>query len=142
MKKPIEISDLYRLKLVTDPQISPDGDQVAFVVERMDKQEKKYFTTLSLVPAGGGRVRPLTTGKKNDTLPRWSPDGKTLAFVSKREESAQIWLLPSGGGRSQVPHPPSPGEDHRPEMVSGRQRDRLSFSPLRQGGHFRQVGKA
>ncbi|MFQ6615520.1 MAG: prolyl oligopeptidase family serine peptidase [Fidelibacterota bacterium] len=99
-RKPVEISDLYRFKLVSDPQISPDGDQVVFVVERMDKKEKKYFSTLVLVPAGGGRVRHLTTGNKNDTSPRWSPDGKTLAFVSKREKSTQIWLLSMEGGEA------------------------------------------
>lgn len=99
-KKLIEISDLYRLRLVSDPQISPEGDLVVFVVERMDRKEKKYFSTLALVPAGGGRVRPLTIGNKNDTLPRWSPDGRTVAFVSKREESTQIWLLRMDGGEA------------------------------------------
>lgn len=96
----VEISDLYRFKLVSDPQISPDGERVVFVVERMDRKEKKYFSNLALVPTAGGRVRALTTGKKNDTLPRWSPDGKTVAFVSKRDESVQIWLLPMEGGEA------------------------------------------
>ncbi|HIN46597.1 MAG TPA: hypothetical protein EYM87_04880, partial [Candidatus Marinimicrobia bacterium] len=82
-KQNIQISDLYRLKLVSDPQISPDGSQVVFVVETMHKGDKKYYTNLWLVPSKGGRPRKLTHGKKNDSCPRWSPDGKTIAFISR-----------------------------------------------------------
>ena len=111
-KQNIQISDLYRLKLVSDPQISPDGSQVVFVVETMHKGDKKYYTNLWLVPSKGGRPRKLTHGKKNDSCPRWSPDGKTIAFISKRpaadgsmaklEDSGQIWLLPMEGGEAQL----------------------------------------
>ncbi len=111
-KQKIQISDLYRLKLVSDPQISPDGSKVIFVVETMHKGDKKYYTNLWLVPSKGGRPRKLTHGKKNDSCPRWSPDGKTIAFISKRpaadgsmakrEDSGQIWLLPMEGGEAQL----------------------------------------
>ena len=105
-KQQIRISDIYRFKLVSDPQISPEGKQIAFVVEIMHKKDKKYYTNLYLIPTRGGRVRKLTHGKKNDRCPRWSPHGKTVAFISKREgagskdPSDQIWLLPMEGGEA------------------------------------------
>lgn len=111
-KQLIQISDLYRLKLVSDPQISPKGLQVVFVVETMHKGDKKYYSNLWLVSVMGGRPRKLTHGKINDTCPRWSPDGKTIAFISKRpspdnspvsrSSSSQIWLLPMEGGEARL----------------------------------------
>jgi len=111
-KQKIQISDLYRLKMVSDPQISPDGSQVVFVVETMHKGDKKYYTNLWQVPAKGGRPRKLTHGKKNDSCPRWSPGGKVIAFISKRpaadgsmkkrEDTSQIWLLPMEGGEARL----------------------------------------
>ncbi|MDP6965834.1 MAG: S9 family peptidase [Candidatus Marinimicrobia bacterium] len=99
-KQKIQISDIYRFKLVSDPQISPDGSRVVFVVETMHKADKKYYMNLWLVPSAGGRARKLSHGKKNDTSPRWSPDGETVAFISKRNEASQIWFLPMAGGEA------------------------------------------
>tara|TARA_B100000315_G_scaffold188911_1_gene178715 strand:- start:43087 stop:45066 length:1980 start_codon:yes stop_codon:yes gene_type:complete len=99
-KQKIQIDDFYKFKLVNDPQISPDGEQVVFVVETMNKKDKKYYTNLWIVSSNGGRTRKLTHGKKNDTCPRWSPDGRTIAFISKRNETGQIWLLPMEGGEA------------------------------------------
>ena len=99
-KQKIQISDIYRFKLVSDPQISPDGSRVVFVVETMHKVKRKYYTNLWLVPSTGGRARKLSHGKKNDNSPRWSPDGESVAFISKRNEASQIWLLPMEGGEA------------------------------------------
>ncbi|MFH1853355.1 MAG: S9 family peptidase [Candidatus Neomarinimicrobiota bacterium] len=105
-KSPIQISDLYRLKLVSDPQVSPDGRQVAYVVETMHKTDKTYYRNLYLMGADGHHPRQLTFGKRHDHTPRWSPDGQTLAFIGRRDTGAkdapsdQIWVLPMNGGEA------------------------------------------
>lgn len=102
----IKISDIYRFKLVSDPQISPAGTQVAFMVETMDKADKKYYQNLFIMESSGKNIRPLTHGKRHDRSARWSPDGKTIAFISNREDgndkipADQIWLLPMDGGEA------------------------------------------
>ncbi|MFQ6604342.1 MAG: prolyl oligopeptidase family serine peptidase [Fidelibacterota bacterium] len=99
-KKRIQINDLYRLKLVSDPQISPDGQQVCFVREIMSKKDRKYYSTLWAVNNNGRNLHPLTGGKQQDRLPRWSPDGKRLAFVRQEDHKDQIWILPLTGGEA------------------------------------------
>jgi dipeptidyl aminopeptidase/acylaminoacyl peptidase len=87
--------DLYRLTLVGDARISPDGSRVAYVVRRLDREANDYVGNIYLWESG--ESRQLTAGGK-DSAPRWSPDGEHLAFLSGREEKAQIYLLPMAGG--------------------------------------------
>jgi len=92
------VHELLKLKRVSDPQPSPDGKTVAFVVTVIDETSNTRNSDVWLVSAEGGNTRQLTHGKGSDDTPRWSPDGKSLAFVSDREGSAQIWTVsPSGG---------------------------------------------
>jgi len=96
--KPFTIEDLYRIKNVTDPQISPDGRKIAFVVVTYKLHEGKSNSDIYVMNADGSGVRQLTRSEKADWHPRWSPDGKTLLFLSNREDGTQIWLLPVDGG--------------------------------------------
>src|SRR6266700_5328773 len=93
--------DLYQLRFVADPQISPDGTQVAYVVAWVDPDDHtRYRSQLRLARFDNtARPRALTTGQHRDTSPRWSPDGCSIAFVSDRDDSrAQIFVLPLQGG--------------------------------------------
>ena len=97
--RPIELEDLFRLKRVSDPQISPDGTRVAYVVTEVLKEENRTNSDIWLIAAeGGGEPRKLTSSPKHDRHPRWSPDGKWIAFESARDGETQIFLLPVDGG--------------------------------------------
>ena len=93
--------DLLRFVWVADPQISPDGSQIAFTRVWIDAEADEYRTQIWLVPFAGGEPRPLTSGLL-DRQPRWSPDGLRLAFVRGAEgkKSAQLQVLPMAGGEA------------------------------------------
>ncbi len=99
-KRPLAADDLYRIKLVSDPQMSPDGEQIVFTVQRVDRLTEKKYTNLWLVPAAGGDPRPLTYGDHTDSQPRWGKDGRSIHFLSNRadEEQPQLYTLSLDGG--------------------------------------------
>jgi dipeptidyl aminopeptidase/acylaminoacyl peptidase len=91
--------DVMALKSVSDPQLSPDGRWIAYVVATPDTIENAVTSAIWLVRADGGAPsRKLTSGKKRDTAPRWSPDGERLSFISTREDRAQLWSIDPTGG--------------------------------------------
>jgi dipeptidyl aminopeptidase/acylaminoacyl peptidase len=97
--RPLEPADLYRLRLVSDPQIAPDGSRIAFVLKQMDEEKNEYVSNIHVVDREGN-VTQFTSGGK-DSAPRWSPDGRYLAFLSARDEGKpQIRLLSAAGGES------------------------------------------
>ena len=100
---PFTVEDLVLLKRITDPQLSPDGRQVAFVQRETDMDANKGRTSLWLLDLTPGTAQPrrLTDVKANDSSPRWSPDGRTLYFLSTRSGSSQVWrLVLNGGGKN------------------------------------------
>ena len=94
--------DLYQLAWVEDPQISPDGTWVAFVKLTVDQAHNGYHRALWLVPTSGGEPRQFTSGTHQDHSPRWSPDGRQIAFVSTRADNnkPQIYLIGLNGGEA------------------------------------------
>lgn len=100
-KRRIAIEDLYDMQWVSDPQISPDGEHIAYVVKTVDQKDKtKYQSRIWLVDVAGGTPQQITAGPKTDNNPRWSPCGGQLAFTSNRAEGNQIFLLPLAGGEA------------------------------------------
>jgi dipeptidyl aminopeptidase/acylaminoacyl peptidase len=101
-KRGISADDLYRLQLIADCQISPDGSHVAFSVQRVDKENEKKYANLWVVPTDRGPARQFTYGDQVDTSPRWSPDGSQIAFISNRgeEKQPQVYIIPFHGGEA------------------------------------------
>jgi dipeptidyl aminopeptidase/acylaminoacyl peptidase len=98
--RPMTVDDFLAVKGVSDPQVSPDGKWVVYVVAELDREAGKTNSDLWIVPVAGGESRRLTTAQAADNHPRWSPDGKTIAFTSSRAGSTQVWLLPVDGGEA------------------------------------------
>ena len=91
-KRPIAIDDLTRIVDLEDPQVSPDERWIAYVQKKLDVFENIYRSTIWLAPTSGGAPIQLTRGDQ-DSQPRWSPDGATLAFTSARGGRAQLYLI-------------------------------------------------
>ncbi len=100
--RPITVDDYFQVKEVADPQISADGGWIAYTVETARLKEDKNETRIWMVPSAGGDAVPMTAEGNSSTHPRWSPDGKYLAFLSARNQGkTQIWLLDRRGGEAQ-----------------------------------------
>ena len=96
--RPMKIQDLLAAVRVSDPQVSPDGRSVAFVRTTTDAATGKRNADIWVVPAdGSSAARLLIGGDKSENTPRWSPDGRQLAFISTRDGEPQIYLADADG---------------------------------------------
>ncbi len=99
-KKPWDAEALWKLARISDPQLAPDGKHVAFVVETPDVEANTRPRQVWLVSMAGGDARRLTAEGARNERPRWSPDGKRLAWVSNRSGAQQVWVMDADGKNS------------------------------------------
>ena len=104
IRRPLNLGDLYSLREVADPRISPDGDWVAYTVTSIDAERDSNNNDLWMTSWDGARTVQLTHTPESEHTPRWSPDGRRLAFLSGRAEAKgtdQLWLLDRDGGEAE-----------------------------------------
>ncbi|MDL2717776.1 MAG: S9 family peptidase [Acidobacteriota bacterium] len=99
-KKKFGVDEIWAVSRVGTPVLSPDGKRVAYTVATYDAEENRSNADIWLLELAGGAPRRLTTNKASDTSPAFSPDGRRLAFISKRDGDAatELYVLPVDGG--------------------------------------------
>ncbi len=99
-RRSLTLDDLYRFRDAADPRLDPAGTRVAFVVSSVDREADENRSSIWAVETAGGPPTPLTRGK-SDAHPRWSRDGRRVAFLRRPDDGpAQIWVLPADGGEA------------------------------------------
>ncbi len=94
-------TDIFQLEYAADPQISPDGQWIVYVRQWQDLMTDRRYSNLWFVKADGSDHRPLTTGKFVESQPRWSPDGKRIAYLSNKDGAPQVYVRWLDGGLTQ-----------------------------------------
>ena len=94
----LQPSDRARIVNVSDPQISPDGRQVAVVVSRANLKENRFDPEVVLIDVASGAQRAVTVDRRGVAQPRWSPDGTRISFLAMHDGKRQIWIAPLNGG--------------------------------------------
>jgi dipeptidyl aminopeptidase/acylaminoacyl peptidase len=97
-RRPLTHEDLLNIRMVSGPKLSPDGNVVTYTITELDGDANKEKSSIWLFDLESGEPSPLTSGTQEDANPEWSPDGKWIAFTSKRSEKTQLWVIPVKGG--------------------------------------------
>jgi dipeptidyl aminopeptidase/acylaminoacyl peptidase len=100
VKHALIFDDLMKVRRISDPQVSADGKWIAYVVSRPDLDANKMVSHIWRVPLAGGEPQQFTRGDASDGRPRWSPDSRSIAFISSRSGDAQVWIIPADGGEA------------------------------------------
>lgn len=104
-KQGIQPQDLYHLKSVSAPQLSPDGTEVIYIETVMDEKSNDYISHLYYLNLQAKQPQQWTFGEAKTSAPAWSPDGSHIAFVSTRTGKPQIFVLAKTGGEArQITH--------------------------------------
>jgi Tol biopolymer transport system component len=93
------VEDLLKIRRVGDPQVSPDGKRVAFTIGDVNVDANRTVTQIYVMSSAGGDMKQLTSGTASSSSPRWSPDGKKIAYVT----GDQLWVMePDGSSKEQI----------------------------------------
>lgn len=104
-KRAVSAVDLYDIEVLNDVRISPSGNHVIYCQERVNSKNEKKYSNLWIVPTDGGDPFQFTYGDQKDFKPRWSPDGRMIAFLSNRQDhdkNPQIHLISFQGGEARL----------------------------------------
>jgi len=100
-KRKLEATDLFAIQSITNPVISPNGNEAVFIRTEMLKEDNKYYAYLYHVNIDTNEITQWTHSKEKVSSPKWSPDGKQLAFISNRDDKNQIYVMSAKGGEAQ-----------------------------------------
>jgi dipeptidyl aminopeptidase/acylaminoacyl peptidase len=96
-KAPFDVQALLKIARIMEPQLSPDGKTVAFTVQTVDLEQNTKPKQIYVVPTDGGTPRQITSEGTANERPEWSPDSKSIVFISNRSGSAQVWIMKADG---------------------------------------------
>src|SRR3954471_9424865 len=96
----IRPEDLYQLKSVAEPQLSPDGTEAVYIQTHINEEKKEYISNLFYINLNEKKPVQWTYGDHQTSSPVWAPDGNQIAFVSTRKGKPQIFVLQKGGGEA------------------------------------------
>ena len=96
-KRQFLVEDFMKFKFVYDPQLSPDGSKILYVLSKME--DEKYLPNIWIYDVAT-MVNRQFTYSDGDERPRWSPDGQQIAFISKRNGKKQLFVMPINGGEA------------------------------------------
>ncbi len=100
MTRTVHPNDLLKLQFLNGAALSPDASRIIYTVNKIDANDNKECSALQLLDLASGETRQMTGGRSVDAGARWSPDGKSIAFVSDRAGMSQLYLLPADGGEA------------------------------------------
>ncbi|HWX40709.1 MAG TPA: hypothetical protein VN345_06115, partial [Blastocatellia bacterium] len=99
-KRAFTVEDLYRIKSISDVHVSPDGKSLIYSLGVSDLPRAKQVSHIWLMDIDGSNPRQMTQGEKSENSPSFSPDGKWILFISDRDGSGNLYVMPVAGGEA------------------------------------------